>query len=248
MVYAIGKCGKKEPLDQGLKKLRFSLYAEKLPDPPVGVDWRCPEDVLALFLNNILSCCTITATGHAIQTWTGAVNRPARPTDEEVRTAYSAISGYDPVTGANDDGAYMLDALKFWRKVGIGTHKIGAFTTIDDDLVLRLKQGIYHFEAVYAGLALPRSIEGQEVWDVVDGPDGAPNSLGGHAVVAVAYNEIGPIVASWGRFVQTTWAFWAKHCDEAYVAISEDMLDTVGMTPHGFDMSALRRDLRLVTK
>jgi hypothetical protein len=242
------KLGKLPPRHDA-RTLRLSNYiSQPLAQPPEAVDWGKAVSDWGMMRNDELGCCTCAAAGHTIQTWTGNVGLLAGPSDADIVAAYSAVSGYDPSTGDNDNGAVMLDVLRLWRKTGIGSHMIGAFAVIDDDLTLRVKQTIANFESVYAGLSLPVSAQSQEIWNVVPGPTGSSGSWGGHAVNIVAYDSDGLTCITWGGLQRMTWAFWMAYADEAFAAISTDMLNGVGKTPLGFDMARLRQDLTAVTK
>jgi len=77
---------------------------------------------------------------------------------------YERVSGYDPATGANDNGAVELDVLNQWRQVGIGGHKIGAFVAVSPSDAREVKEAIYLFGGVYIGISLPLAWQGQSAW------------------------------------------------------------------------------------
>ena len=69
--------------------------------------------------NDKIGDCTCAAAGHLIMEWTSlAQPKMFTPTDPQIVAAYSAITGYNPKTGANDNGAAELDVLNYWRKTG----------------------------------------------------------------------------------------------------------------------------------
>jgi hypothetical protein len=152
----------------------------------------------------------------------------------------------DPFSG--EEGAYELDVLRYWRKTGIGGHRIGAYarvTVYDQRLV---HTAAWLFGGLYIGLQLPLSAQTQPVWDWTGSLVGParPGSWGGHAVDVVRYDRNGVTVVTWGRLQEVTWSFWARYCDEVYCLISDDFL-TKGKAPNGFDLAALEADLALVT-
>ena len=56
--------------------------------------------------NDQIGDCTCAAAGHLIMEWTAnAQSKMVTPTDKQIVAAYSAITGYNPTTGANDNGA-----------------------------------------------------------------------------------------------------------------------------------------------
>ncbi len=178
-------------------------------------------------------------------------DHPRRP---DILSAYSAITGYDPKTGANDNGAVETDVLNYWRKTGIAGHQILAYTALEPGNRQHVKDAVDLFGGCYIGVALPLSAQNQDVWSVPPGGatgDGAPGSWGGHAVPVVAYDSHGPTVITWGAPMRMTWSFWQTYCDEAYAVLSDDFLkqgpNGTLAAPSGFDLAALEADLQEVT-
>jgi hypothetical protein len=123
----------------------------------------------------------VASAGHDIEAWTTtATGVEAQVTDQQVIAAYSAITGYDPATGANDNGARELDVLKYWRTTGIAGHQIGAFAEVGPTNHQEVGQSIYLFGGLYLGLNMPNTAQAQtsagEPWDVGTGPDAEPGS------------------------------------------------------------------------
>ena len=52
---------------------------------------------------------------------------------------------------------------------------------------------------------------------------------------------------TWGKPKKMTWAWFEKYCSEAYALVSNDWLESSGISPSGFDLATLERDLNLVT-
>ena len=62
--------------------------------------------------NDQIGDCTCAAAGHLIMEWTAnAGKKMVMPTDKQIVAAYSAVTGYNPETGANDNGAVEIDVL-----------------------------------------------------------------------------------------------------------------------------------------
>jgi hypothetical protein len=172
------------------------------------------------------------------------------PTDKQIVDAYSAITGYNPVTGANDNGAQEIDVMNYWRQSGIAGHKIGAYVALEPSNHNHIMDSVYIFEGCYIGVQLPISAQGQvqnhQPWSVPPGGptgDGKPGSCGGHAVPVVAYDVRGVTVVTWGALQVMTWSFWETYCDEAYAIISTDYLTGSKKTAQGFSMQELQTDL-----
>lgn len=250
--HSLMKLGK-GPVKRDERTLSLRHYFPKLPTPPTEYD--CATGVLdwPMYLNDQIGDCTCAAAGHMIEVWTAIVEgHPTAVPNSEILSAYEALSGYDPSTGANDNGAVELDVLNAWRKGQIfSDYPLEAFVSVDTNRVDLVKIGTWLFAGAYIGIALPITAQSQEVWDVVPdaGPDGEPGSWGGHAVPVFGYNDKGVILCTWGQLKSATWAFWHAYVDEAYVAIPVEY-DKLGTKPaaNGFSEAQLLKDLAAFPK
>ena len=68
--------------------------------------------------------------------------------------------------------------------------------------------------------------------------------MDGHAVFAVAYDQSGVTVLTWGNTQQGTWAWWDECVDEAYAILPPEAKNTE-FAP-GFDLAQLQTDLSAV--
>jgi hypothetical protein len=223
------------------------LRASGLPTPPAAQDFEKLVKGWPMMKNDTIGDCTCAAAGHMIEQWTTYSGKPFTPTDQQVVAAYAAITGYNPSTGANDNGALLIDVLNYWRRTGIAGRKILAFAALEPKNHTDFKDALYLFGNVYIGVALPLSAQNQAVWAVPPGGPtgrGAPGSWGGHAIPIVAYDSRGLTVVTWGALKRMTWTFLDLYCDEAYAVLSHDWLDnTKQVTPANFDLATLQQDL-----
>jgi hypothetical protein len=243
----------KAPARHDPRALLFATYlTAALPAPPasfdlttkVGANW-------GMMANDQLSDCTCAAAGHLIMEWTAnAGKKMVTPTDKQIIAAYSAITGYNPVTGANDNGANEVDVLNYWRQTGIANDKIGAYVSLEPSNHTHIMDSVYIFEGCYIGLQLPKTAQAQtknhQPWSVPPGGatgDGAPGSWGGHAVPVMAYDAHSLTVVTWGALQTMTWRFWAAYCEEAYAILSTDYITGKEESPQGFNMEQLKEDL-----
>ena len=164
--------------------------------------------------------------------------------------AYEAVSGYNPATGQNDNGARMQDVLSYWRKTGIAGHKILAFAQVDDTNVSLLDTALATFGALYVGINFPGSAMTQfnqgKPWDVVPGA----TIEGGHAIHVGSYDPAGPVgwkLVTWGAIQGMTQAFWDRYVEEAWIVITPEWLNTNGTSPAGLDLHGLGEDLAALT-
>ena len=242
-----GLLGKLPPVhDTRTPQLADYLHGNLPSAPPVTVRAEIAHPAFQMFGNDRLGDCTCAGMGNAVAFWTALSGQPDAVTTGDVITAYEAVSGYDPATGDNDNGANELDVLKYWATVGVGGHKIAGYAAIDLGSQPLVESAVYVFDGAYIGVALPATAQGQDVWDVVPGAGSAafPGSWGGHCVFVVDYDAAGVFVVTWGAVKQMTWAFWDAYVDEAYAVISDDALNaTSDETAEGYDVDQLRTDL-----
>lgn len=231
--------------------LMASYVAPSLPSPPPSTDLTAKVPAWGMMENDQIGDCTCAAAGHLLMEWTAnAGKKMFTPSDKQIVAAYSAITGYNPTTGANDNGAVEVDVLNYWRQTGIAGHKIGAYVSLEPSNHNHIMDAVYIFEGCYIGMQLPVSAQAQvqnhQPWSVPPGGatgDGKPGSWGGHAVPVVAYDSRGVTVVTWGALQMMTWSFWEVYCDEAYAILSKDYLTGKKTTPQGFSVAQLNADL-----
>lgn len=226
------------------------IQSTALPPPPGSESWASKVSTWGMMLNDKLGDCTCAAAGHLIRAWTASSGHEVATTDSQIEAAYQAVSGFDPKTRKNDNGAAGIAVLNYWRSNGIGGHKIGAFAALEPRNSMHVQDGIFLFGGIYIGLALPLSAQRQTVWSTPPGGPrgvGAPRSWGGHAVPVIAYDPRGLTCITWGGPKRMTWDFWRNYCDEAYAILSPDFVGGTRPAPNGFDLAALTKDLHRVT-
>lgn len=212
------------------------------------VDWASTVTAWPMYDNAQIGDCTCAALGHAIQAWTtyGQGETVTLPLDA-VLTLYSAVTGFDPRTGANDTGAIEQDVLAFVHNYGIGGHKIRAFAQVDHTNLSEMKLALQHFGTVYVGFQVPESAQQQfhagQPWVVVPG---SPIE-GGHAVNIQKWDANHVYVVTWGRLQAMTPEFWLTYGDEAWVIITDDWLNENGLSPEGLNVQALLADFDELT-
>ncbi len=242
------KLGKHAP-KQDARTFQLSAYLQhdELPATPDDWNWghKVGADKWGMMCNRKVENCTCAAAGHFIMTWTSNTGKLFKPSDKAILKTYSALTGYDPKTGANNTGACAIDVLKHWRKNDIEGHKIFAFAEVDHRKHQLVKQTVFLFGGCYVGLGLPKSSVKQTVWDVppvgVNG-EGAFNSWGGHAVLITGYNTEGLRAITWGKEKFMTWDFWDAYTDESFAVFSEDFIKN-NQNPAGVNVNALKLDL-----
>ncbi len=245
----VGLLGKL-PAAHDNRTLQFENYVDfaALPPPPAARSWFMhPVANYGWMLNNSLGDCVPAADGHAIQIWTSdATGAMTTVPDSAILQAYSGIGGYVPGNPATDQGCSMLSNLRYFRKAGVGGHKILGFAAVSLGAIRFIKTAINLFGVLQIGLLLPISAQTQAVWDVPPGGldgNGAINSWGGHCVSVCGYDAAHLYFVSWGQARAMTWAFLGHYCDEQYALLSGDWLKRNGKSVSGFNLAALKADL-----
>lgn len=243
------------------RTLRLSKYIKALAPPPASAGYITEVASWPMDLNDAIGDCTIAAMAHVIQQWTTYAGAAYLPPEALVLDAYEAVSGYNPNNPNSDNGAVILDVLKFWQKNGIGGHKIAGYVSVNAGIHDEVKQAINLFGNCYIGIGLPISaqtpltgVNGNPVWSLnATGPTGigAPFSWGGHCVPIMGYGmdvagNPGVEVVTWGQLFDVTWGFLDLYCDEAYALVSQDWIDKTGQSPSGFNLTELLADLKAI--
>jgi hypothetical protein len=230
------------------RTLHFANYQRpSLVAPPVRADYASKVTDWPMYLNDAEGDCTVAAEGHMVEAWTAyGQAHEVSVTDADVQRVYERVSGFNPVTGANDNGANELDVLNDWRKRGIGGHKIVAYLRLDVHNHRQVRQAIALFGGIYTGFNVPESAENQfaagEHWHVMPDATGS-NILGGHAVPVLAYDPANLVCITWAKAQPMTWHFWDVYFEEAYAVVTKDFLDRTGHNPAGLDLRQLLADL-----
>lgn len=222
----------------------------RLPAPLTERDWGKGIADWQMFANDEVGDCVVAAAAHLDMQWERNAGRESNITTLDVVRAYSEVSGYDPKDPNTDQGTDPLTFLKYWRKTGIAGHRIGAYLRVNAEKPQQLVYAINEFEGVFMALGLPLAVQGSKLWDIPEGkrPTGAwePWSWGGHMVESPQYDAAGCPCVTWGAITPMTWRFAATYSDECYCVLSDDMLNKEGVSPLGFDLEQLRKDLEEV--
>jgi hypothetical protein len=242
-------------LGLGPKKLHrltldFNDYvaADALPPPPEKAffEYKIDPSKIQMFGNDQYGDCVFADIAHAIMLFTAHSGKMFTPTLADILAAYGAVTGFDPATGANDNGTSWTDALAYWQSTGVAGHKILGWASIDPKNVLHRKLGVYLFLATHLGVQFPAIGQTQfaagQTWDVAPNDGGIE---GGHAILQSGYGSAGMNVESWGKGDQKASNAWdAAYTDECYIVLTEDIIDAAsGLSYTGFDLAALTADL-----
>jgi hypothetical protein len=235
------------------RTLRLEAYTTAdLPPAPKAASWMRRVGQWPMLGNDRIGDCVLVTCAHLVQGWTAYAGTEYRMPEPDVVGAYAAITGYNPATGAGDDGTRSLDALNFWRRTGIGGHQITAYVQVNPHDLDAVKAGMYLFGGLFVAVDMPRAAATQfrqrKTWTTVPGGDGVRGSWGGHAMHAGSYGTTGVTFSTWGRTQRASWHWWNTYVAETYAIVSPDWLDqAAGRSPTGFDLNGLLADLHRIT-
>ncbi len=222
----------KKPAKRDPRNLKLSKYILRLPAPPPEVDHESKVTAWGMMGNDQYGDCVMAALGHEVLQWTTYASRPVRVSDAAIIAAYLALS-------PNDDGLSILDTLKWMKNTGLNGHKIGAFVEIDPKNRDEVKLAVQLFGNTIVGISLPDKNTFGPWIDVV----GPPNPWNGHCVIYPAFDPSGPDAATWGYIEPASWLWHDAYCDEGYAVLSEEWINSEGLTVEGFDLVQLQYDL-----
>jgi hypothetical protein len=183
--------------------------------------------------NDKLGDCTIAALGHADTVFNGLVKK------KKIIPQATLEKLYMHLTGGVDSGLDELNVLNYWQSNPVAGDQIVAFATIGVKDHAHIQQAIQLFGGVYLGFQVQENCQ-QEFANHQPWTPG-PLTQDGHAVYAVAYDQTGVTVLTWGSTQQATWAWWDECVDEAY-AILPMQAKAAGFAK-GFDFAQLQVDL-----
>lgn len=241
------KLGRLAPKPHAKTLLLGNYLAGALPAAASKVyrEYKTPETAKQMFGNDTIGDCTCAGAANLLILATCHTGTVVIPTLDDVIELYTKVSGYDPTTGLNDNGAAMTDVLDLLRTDGIAGHKILAWAKIDHTNLTHRRVAVDLFGATYVGVNLPTSasqqFERNESWEVVR----HDTIEGGHAIIHPGYGSEGGDYVTWGRWDQKASSEWEKkYIDEEYVIITEDWLDAAThLTPGKLSLAELQRDI-----
>lgn len=218
------------------------------PPAPATVDYLSQVESWPMYGNDQIGDCTCAAAGHMVEAWSRyGQGTTATVTDQDVLTAYEAVSGYVPGDPSTDNGAVMQDVLDYWRRTGIGGHKVLAFAQVDHTNLPEVYAALNLFGAIYVGVNFPQSAMDQfnagQPWSVEPSDGGI---IGGHAVNLGWRDHAGLEVVTWGKVQGLDEAWWARYVEEAWVVADPEWVKA-NQSPPGLDVAALNAAFTAMT-
>jgi hypothetical protein len=194
--------------------------------------------------------------GHSVQSWTAYNSTQVVIPDANIVGAYADCTGYNPLTGANDGGTVLQDALEYMRQTGIADsagkiHKVAGYALLrNPSSQAGLAQALLIGGSLYCGANLQEAQEDQfsagEPWDYVPGSP----VIGGHAFALQQRAGTGLAKlreVTWGELQPATTSFHTNCVDEVYYVVTEDDIAVNGLSRAGFSLEQLLEDMAAVS-
>jgi len=138
--------------------------------------------------------CVETAAYNAIQDDMADIGDLGALHDDLPVHLYSQLTGFDPATGANDNGTDPLSLIKFWQGNSISGWRLASVTHIDPSREGDIRHSIATKGGIYLVVNLSVDQQNQQTWM----PTGQPGSWGEHAVWCDSFDGATYFVTSWG--------------------------------------------------
>jgi hypothetical protein len=247
-MFALGKLpARPKPTDFKLEK--YEIVKFPTPSSPFGFGTAYPD--WKMLGNDRYGDCVLAGGAHETMLWTKVHQglTPASFDDKHVLADYGAVTGFDPNTGANDNGTDVHAAMSYRRATGLGDasgkrHKIDAYISFNPGDWDELMRATFAFGAVGIGFNFPSSAFKQfdqgVSWSVVQGD----SIEGGHYVPIVGSMNTESLCTciTWGKRQQMTRAFYETYNDEAWAMVSLEVVHA-GVGLRHLDLQTLRDDL-----
>lgn len=232
-------------------RLRLGTFIDRqeLGEPPPSVNWWTLVADWPMYANDSIGDCTVAEVGHQIGSASKyATGNEVLFTDAQIVSMYSAVTGYVPGDESTDNGAVIQDVLTYWRKTGLGGHKLAAFAEVDVSNRSEVLQAVAAFGSVDLGHMVTQgdmdSFNAGTAWDT---SYGNTTVVGGHSTELVGYDSTFGYLVTWGRVQKFTWRWWNARVDEAWLAILPEWLSAQGQSPSGFDLHGLGQEMHDLT-
>lgn len=162
-----------------------------------------------------------------------------------VPSSDDVVSTYLTYDHGQDQGANLVDLLRFWQTHGLPWGKIAAWASVDPHNPDQFWAACNAYGCLYVGIAVPATMDGQvENGQTLDltGTSADRQIMGGHCVVVLSRDQDGGELATWGQRVRFTQRWWDTYGEEAHVVITPEQVARGG-DGYGLDLATLQADL-----
>lgn len=246
----------KRPRDASRPVLKLSDYLTgAVPDHPPAVDYFTRVKQWILGGNDRFGTCGPVSLANLLLLVSTCIgDAPVRSSDADIFDLYrrSGNPGFDPSTGADDNGVEMTVMLSAALKGGIGGRKPLAFAAVNGSN----PDEVWAAGALFGGTVWGADLDiaqqsqtGSGLWDYTTGS----GQWGGHAVLAAGRYSDQPGTAAdrtglitWGQVLDSTDQFITRQVFERYVVIFPEHLGSRTFLT-GVDLAKLAKDYEALT-
>lgn len=221
------------------------------PPPYASQDWtKAVKDQNSgqwgMMGNDSIGDCVIADDGHYLMLRTANVGTIVVPTDAQIISQYSAVTGYVPGNESTDQGTSETQDSDYMVSTGLLGHKADATGMIDPNDLDHIKWGVALFGRVRLGINVTQYLmdqfEAAETWHYDATKDQAV--LGGHDVPVVNCPDPKTgVVVTWGQEhpvdLVSFFAAQSGIVQESHADVFEDWIEQSGHAPSGFDRADL---------
>ena len=192
--------------------------------------------------------CVQCDTAHSLMLRTANAGEIVVPSEQDVLSLYTSVTGFDPKVPASDQGTDESTMCEYLQSTGFLGHKASSIGSIDPKNLDYVRWCIQLFGTCRIGLNLPYYADDQftrgQPWDISTTGD---QETGGHDVPLVDYRGGNFSCITWGKQQTITPAFLAKYCEEAHVELYPDWIRAQGTAPSNFNLAQLMADLQSIS-
>ena len=205
--------------------------------------------------NNYKGDCVFAAPGHHVN-MIGQQTGDSQlvVTTEMVDDEYIKRTGYNPVTGANDNGYVIRDMIKIWSTEGLYGTKCLAACAVDITNQEEIEFGIWCGCGLIGGYDLPEATEtqydaqGRAVWSIPKGGfanGDYPGKRGGHCMYNEGTSPGADNYNSWGEPVTSLPSWRLACCSELWLVFIDRWIQATGRAPNGLALQDMISDWNL---
>lgn len=241
----------KHPASTPLKAVFLTAYLAAAPITYSPVcRWDKAVGSWPMLMNDSIGNCVVAAGLHMRQCWAantlapGASSGSYVPTDQQALAEYVARTGYDPQTGANDNGVDENAFCQSWQQNGLAGDKCAGSALVNYQNLDLLKFSIETFGGVLVGTQVTQQCEDQfdagQPWQ--DGWWFSPVK-GLHGIPLIGFDQSYFYACTWGGIAAITPEWVQRRFDESHVIVDQGFLNAKGTTPGNLNLEQLLADL-----
>lgn len=221
-----------------------------LMQAPATCDWfaKCPADGDMLGNDSYGDCCEVTDYRIIQVRRANAWGDLWKPTEGMCLARYSALTGFNILTGQPDDGTITTTDMADWCTKGIRLDDqnldVPHWCVVDPHNLQHVNLAIANGGPVAVTINLPIGAQSLD-WGKAPGTgtDWVAGSWGAHRVPVGKYDSGERTCRTWGKDVGIHPDFWSAYVIGLDVPWSREWLETTGLTPAGMDWDELSTDM-----